>query len=225
MRAVSGTAALVAACVLGLVACGDGGGSTKAAAGGDQAAAAKIVLLKSDFPAGWTSTPHQATPADDTTRQQFAQCLGIPDPKTLQTGDAQSPDFAKGQTTTASSEARFVHTDAQASAALAAYQTGKGTDCFKQTLTSALPGQLPQGATTSNLAVQQLTFPTLKDGTAAYQASLTVSIASGISVPVYVDLVIFRAGRAEVTLTTVNTGSPFDSGLEKKLAQNLAARA
>ena len=37
--------------------------------------------------------------------------------------------------------------------------------------------------------------------------------------PVYVDFIVFRAGRAEVTLATTNLASPFDTKLEQDLAK------
>ena len=196
-----------------------------APAGGNRAKAARSTLQGSDLPSGWSSAPHQASPDEAAVTAQLAQCLGITDPTTRTTADVHSPDFSKGQTTTASSEVRFMRADADASADLAAFQSGKGPQCFKQTIEKALPSRLPPGASTSDLAVRQLDFPPLKDGTAAYQASLTVSLGGGINLPVYVDFVLFRAGLAEVILNTLNTGSPFDANLEKDLARKMAGRA
>jgi hypothetical protein len=215
-------AASVAVLVLG--ACGGGGGGTKPPAGGDKGAAERINLEQSDFPSGWTSSAHAASAEEQAVVRQFTECLGLPDAASHTAADVHSPDFAQGQTTTASSEVRFVRTDADASAGLAAFQSSKGPDCFRQTVDRALPGRLPQGATTSNLSARQLEFPTLKDGTAAYQVSLTVSLGGGISLPVYADLIFFRAGRAEVTLNALNTGSPFSADLEKTLAGKMADR-
>ncbi|MCU1448986.1 MAG: hypothetical protein JWP02_1156 [Acidimicrobiales bacterium] len=211
--------------VLALGACGRGGGGAKATAGGDKGAAERINVKQSDFPSGWTSSPHAASAEEQAVVRQFTECLGVPDVGSHTIADVHSPDFAQGQTTTASSEVRVVRTDADASADLAAFQSGKGPDCFRQTVERALPGRLPQGATTSNLSARQLEFPTLKDGTAAYQVSLTVSLGGGISLPVYADLIVFRAGTAEVTLNALNTGSPFAADLEKTLAMKMADRA
>ena len=218
--------AAVIGSLVALAACGggSGGGSSKAAPTADRTAAGKIVLRPSDFPSGWTSQPHAAGPNQAATVRQLGECLGVGDPATHTTADVNSPDFSKSQGTTATSEARFVQTDAQASSDLAGFQAAKATDCLKQALEAISKERLPSGLTPSGLTVQQLQFPTLKDGTAAHQASFTIPVA-GTNVPVYVDFIVFRAGRAEVTLATTNLGSPFDPKLEQDLGKNMAGRA
>jgi len=211
-----------------LTACGgSGGGSTSgkaAAPAADKAAAAKIVLRPSDFPSGWTSQPHAEGPNQAATVRQLGECLGVGDPAAHTTADVNSPDFSKSQGTTAASEVRFVQTDAQAGTDLAGFQGAKATDCLKQALESISKERLPSGLTPGELTVQQLQFPTLRDGTAAHQASFTIPVA-GTNVPVYVDFIVFRAGRAEVTLATTNLGSPFDPKVEQDLAKKMADRA
>ncbi len=216
--------ALAIAAMSLLAACGGGGGktSTKADPAKDKTAAEKINLEQSDFPSGWTSAPHQASPEETASLQQLTQCVGIPDLAGHTSATAQSPDFSMGQATTASSIVTFVKTTSEASNDLAAFQSGKTPDCLKQFVQAIIKQRLP-GATPANLEVRQLQFPTLKDGTAAYQASFTVPVA-GTNLPVYADFIYFRAGRAELTMATVNPGSPFDSKLEQNLANKMAAR-
>jgi hypothetical protein len=219
-------AATVAAVAL-IGACGGDGGSTTAAKAdpaSDKAAAEKINLKASDLPAGWTSSPHQTSPEADATNKRFAECIGSSDPKARQTVDLHSPDFSKGQTTQASSEVQFVRTDADAKNDLAALQGAKTVGCIKTLVQEAAQRQLPAGTSASNVQAEQLSFPTLRDGAAAFRVSFTVA-AAGLNVPVYADAVFFRAGRAELSLTTVNAGSPFDANLEKDLAKKMADRA
>jgi len=211
--------ALLGACGGG----GGGGGSKSAAPATDKVAATKIVLKQTDFPSGWTSQAHAQGPNQAATVRQLGECLGVGDPAAHTTADVNSPDFNKSQGTTAASEARMVQTDAQASADLAGFQGPKATDCLKQALESISKERLPSGLTPSELTVQQMQFPTLKDGTAAHQASFTIPLA-GTNVPVYVDFIVFTSGRAEVTLATTNLGSPFDPKLEQDLAKKMADR-
>ena len=209
-----------------LSACGGGGGSSTskpAAPAADQASAAKINLRQTDFPSGWTSAAHQVTPQETATLKQLTTCVGIADLAGHTTATDRSPDFSTGQATSASSSVTFVKTDADASSDLGAFQSVKAPDCVKQAVQALISQQLP-GATPANLDVHQLNFPTLKDGTAAYQASFTVS-AAGTNVPVYADFVYFRSGRAEVSLVSTNLGSPFDPKLEQDLAKKMADRA
>lgn len=225
-----GLVAVAVAAVVVLGACGGGGGggggsssSAKASPGGDKALASKVVLKKPDLPAGWDAQPHTTDPTQAATIRQLSTCMGIGDPADHTTALVNSDDFSKGQSTSVSANVRFVQTGDQASADLAGFQGDKATGCMQKALEPVIKERLPSGFTPSNLAVQQLVFPTLKDGTAAHQASFTIPLA-GTNVPVYVDFIIFRAGRVELTLQTTNAGSPFDTKLEQDLAKKMADR-
>ena len=223
-----GLVAAAVAAVLLLGACGGGGGGStggaKASPGGDNALAAKIVLKKVDLLGGWDARPHTTDPTQAASIRQLSACMGISDPADHTTALVNSDDFSKGQTTSVSANVRFVQTVDQASTDLAGFQSDKATGCMQKALEPVIKERLPSGFTPSNLAVQQLVFPTLKDGTAAHQGSFTIPLA-GTNVPVYVDFIIFRAGRAEVTLQTTNAGSPFDTKLEQDLAKKMADRS
>jgi hypothetical protein len=214
---------LVALAVLGACSGGRSKSSGTASPKADKTAAVKINLRQADFPSGWTSSPHDASPEETATLKQLTQCVGIPDLAGHTSAMDRSADFSSGQATSASSNVTFVKTDADAVNDLGAFQSGKAPDCFKQAVLALAKQQLP-GATPENLEARQLQFPTLKDGTAAYQASFTVS-AAGTNLPVYADFVYFRAGRAEITLVTTNAGSPFDPKVEESLARKMASRA
>lgn len=214
------------ALLVGLVACGGGGGGggKSADAANDKAAAEKINLKQSDFPSGWTSKPHQTSPDDAAMNKRFFECLGGSDPTPRQTADVHSPDFTQGQVNQASSRVQFMRKDADTANDLAALQGSKTTDCIKTLVQEAAQKQLPSGTSVSGLTAEQLKVPTYREGTAAFRVSFTVA-ATGINVPIYADAVYFRAGRALVSLTTVNGGSPIDSDFEKSLARKLADRA
>jgi len=208
--------------LVGLAACG-GGGAKSANPTADKASADKISLKQSDFPSGWSSRPHKATPEETATLQQLTQCAGIPNMAAQVSATAQSPDFSQGQATTLVSSVTFVHTNADATNDLAAFQSGKASGCLKQMVDALFRQRLPASAP-GNLEVRQLQFPTLKDGTAAYQASFTVN-AAGTNIPLYADFVYFQAGRAIVTMAAYNSATPFDPKLEQDLAKKIASRA
>lgn len=213
------------ALLLGIVlaACGgSGNGNSKPSAAGDRATADRINLKPTDFPAGWTSAPHQG---DADSVRQFFSCLAISDPATRFPTVVHSPDFNMGQNTSASSEVRMARSDADAVSDLAAYQSSKGPPCFEQTIKNQLASRLPPGATANVSLVTQFDVPPVKDGSAAYQATLTLATSQGINVLAYVDLVIFRAGRAEVFLNGLNTGSPLDPNVVKDLMKKMADRS
>lgn len=200
-----------------LTACG-GGSGTKA-----EPVPAKIVLQQSDFPSGWTSKPHQASPDDASTRQRFFRCIGAIDPTTQQSGDAHSPDFNQGQLNQASSEAQVLTKESDAADDLAALQGPKTVDCVKGLVQEAAQKQLPAGTSITDVTAAQLKFPTLKDGSAAVQVSFAVQ-TGGVNVPIYADIIYFKSGRSLVSLSTVNGGSPMDPKLEESLAQKMADR-
>jgi hypothetical protein len=222
-------AALVAvvAALTTLASCGGGNGgsgNTKADPAADKTTAEKIVLKQSDFPSGWTSKPHQTAADDTATKARFDACIGAPDPRTQQTADAHSPDFIQGQVNSTSSEALMVNNESVAADVLAALQGPKTVDCVKTLVQEAAQKQLPGGAPAANVAAEQLKFPTLKDGTAAVRTSFTFE-TGGVNVLIYADIVYFKSGRALVSLSTVNAGTPMDSKVEESLAQKMAARA
>ena len=190
----------------------------------DKATAVKINLRESDFPSGWKSTPYNPTPQQAASPRQLAQCLGSAAAASQATADVHSPDFATGQTTMAASNVHVARTEADAGNELAAYQSGKGPECFKQSFEPVVQARLPAGTTASDMAVHQLDFPTLRDGTAAYQASFTLPLG-GNNVAVYSDYIVFQAGRSLVNMFTTSVGSPFDPKLEKDLANKMAGRA
>jgi hypothetical protein len=209
-----------------LTACSGGGGSTTSAdTTSDNATAEKIVLKQADLPSGWTSKTHQTSPDDATTRKRFFECIGATDPKPQQSAAVHSPDFTQGQLNQASSELQFRKTATNASDDMAALQGAKTVDCVKQLGQEAAQNQLPTGTSITDLIAAQLKFPTLKDGTAAVRVSFTVATSGGVNVPIYADVVYFRAGRALASLSTVSGGAPMDAKLEEGLAQKMAARA
>jgi hypothetical protein len=210
-----------------LTACGggSGSGSTTTDTAGDNATAQKIVLKQTDLPSGWTSKTHQTSPDDATTRKRFFECIGGTDPKPQQSADVHSPDFTQGQLNQASSEVQLMKTAKDASDAMAALQGAKTVDCVKQLGQEAAQTQLPAGTSITDLTAAQLKFPTLKDGTAAVRVSFTVATSGGVNVPIYADVVYFRAGRALASLSTVSGGAPMDAKLEEGLAQKMASRA
>jgi hypothetical protein len=213
-------AALVALVIGAATLAACGGGSDKKA----DPVPAKIVLQQSDFPSGWSSKPHQTSPEDATANQRFFQCIGAVDPKTQQRAEAHSPDFTEGQLNRASSQAQVLAKEADAADALAALQGPKTVECMKSLVQESAQKQLPAGVSVSDVNAAQLKFPTLKDGTAAVQVSFAVQ-TGGVNVPIYADIIYFKSGRALVSLSTVNSGSPMDSKLEESLAQKMADRA
>lgn len=79
----------------------------------------------------------------------------------------------------------------------------------------------------ASVAVAPLVFPVPAPGGAfAYRMALsTVASSRQTSIPVFVDLAGFVAGRALVELETVSAGALFPADLERRLLAHLVARA
>ena len=212
--------------LVALTACGGGGGgsSNSGDPSTDKATAEKIVLKQADFPVGWKATPHQSSPDDAASKTRFFECIGASDPTPDETADVRSPDFSQGQVTQAASEVQLMRTESNAVDELTALQGGRTVDCIKALIQEGAQKQLPAGTAVTDLTAAQLRFPTLKDGAAAVRVAFTIQ-TGGVNVPIYADAIYFRSGRAIVSLTTVNGGSPMDNKLEEDLAQKMASRS
>lgn len=232
--------ALVA--VLGVGACGNGGDegddqalSTTTTAGSpgapsatsapgpadDQAVVDRIVLKASDFPPGWTSTPAEPD-AGDAGDKALAECLGVPLPENRP--EAESPEFSRGELTQVSSSAELAATEEEAASEFAALEGPKANPCFKQQFDKALAEQAGD-VTFAPAEIEVLEPPTAGDEALALRLTTGISAPDGSTVAIYADFVFIRKGRAEISLSFINAGQPFDSALAGGLTQKLASRA
>jgi len=237
---VSGAALVVAALLAG----GCGGGSKKPAASAtsssviattttvsppattatqaaDQAHAAALVLQQSDLPAGWSATPHQKTPTEDTDSQQLAACVGAPDPATAYTTNLDGPDLDMGDAAVSSS-VDFVRTPALAQADLAALRGAKFAPCVKTFATASLQREIQTsaGTTLEGVTLDPLAVASIGDASLAIRLIGSLRVQAQ-TVAVYVDLVFVLKGRAEVTASFTRSAQPFDAVLERSLVAKL----
>jgi hypothetical protein len=225
---------------LGAGACGDDGddgddeattstttaapGETSSSTGpatGDEAVVAKMVLQQSDFPAGWTAAPSEEEEDDDADRK-VAECVGVEfDPDRP---EATSPEFSRGELTQVSAAAELAPTPDVAAAELAAIKSPKANECIKTAFNETVAEGSP-GVTFSPAQVEVRQAPALGDGAHAVRLSTGVNAPDGSTVPIYADFVFIQKGRAELSLTFINAGQPFDEALARDLAAKLASRA
>jgi hypothetical protein len=232
------SAALVAAAAVVLLAapaCGGNGGGDD---GDDTAAgsaivpeaqerAESIVLKLADFPDGWRAS----APEDEGGQEEFNKCMGVDLSELTKIGDADSQDFAMGESTQAQSTAVIYESDQQAEDAIseaAAGMSGSAAeDCFQDVVEEALKDE--KGFKLGEVDVGELSFtPPDVDEAKAWQIVIPVEITSGaaegLSPDVYIELVALREGDTVASVRTQDVLTEFDSELRNQLVQTVADR-
>ena len=210
-------------------ACGGNGGGN---GGGDDTAseraiepeaqerAESIVLKLTDFPNGWRASAAE----EDESQNEFNKCIGVDYSGLTRIGDAESQDFAKGDSTEASSEVAVFESDQQAEDGMSEYATGMSSsaaeDCFQDLIEEALRGE--KGFKLGEVDVGELSFtPPDVDEAKAWQIVVPVEITSGagegFSADAYVEQVMLREGDTVASVTTQDVLTEFDPELRNQL--------
>jgi hypothetical protein len=222
------------AVLLTLPACGGGNNASSPStttsttvpdAATDAATARSLLLVGSDLPVGWKSSPHPEDTAEDKEFDQaIADCIGLSDPKRA-TADIQSPDFELGDASVGSS-ANLTATRADFEQDVAALNSPKYVACSDQLFEEELKRQFAEdvpGATIDDVNVARVESPTYGEVTVALKGTVTIS-ASDRTVTMYVSDYAYGQGRSEVDVSFFNVGAPFDPALEKSLLAKAVAK-
>lgn len=218
--------ALAIIVALGLAVSGCGGdkkSESGGAAAADRATAQKLVLVASDFPAGWTGTAPSPDPEADAQDKAFAECVGGVDPAVSESATVDGHGFSKDNAEV-NSEVTVVKTDEHAQTDLAGLTSGKLEGCVKDFASDAVKSELEgSGATLASLTFDPLSVDKIGDATEAFRFTATVS-AGGQSLTLFLDLVFILKDRAEISLSFSEVGKPFDEALRKSLLDKMAAK-
>jgi hypothetical protein len=227
---VRAVAALAVAVLAAATACGGGGGSdtraAKRAINRDaQQQAESINLRLSDFPDGWRASP---STSDAAAQKKFRKCIGVDLSTVTLTGDASSKDFAKGDNTSASSQAQISETASQAIDGMKRVSRGLSSaetkDCVRKFIGST-PGYKVGEIDVGELKV---TPPPNVDSAKAWEILVplegTSGTANGLSVSVYDDIVYLRKGNIVANVATSDVFSPLDETLRAHLVRTVASR-
>jgi hypothetical protein len=230
------SAALVSAAAAVLVAVpacgGNGGGGDDTAPGSAiepaaQKRAESTLLKLADFPDGWRAS----APEDQGGQEKFNKCLGVDLSGLTKIGDADSKDFAKGESTQASSSTVIYKSDQQAEDAISkagAAMSGTAAEgCFQDVVEKAVRGE--KGFKLGDVDVGELSFtPPDVDEAKAWQIVIPLEVTSGalkgLSPDVYIELVALREGDTVASVTTQDVLTEFDSELRNQLVQTVAGR-
>ena len=206
---------------MGLVG-GAAGFSTSAGAathGSSLQAQAKLALLvRSDFPKGWTAPKGSGHNNDLPPSDQLAQCAGI-SPSLLSENPPQvnSPDFSsKDQSLEVDDVVSEFSSVADAKAQFGAMSNPKTAECLNQLATSDKSffiGTVPTGTTVGTITVTP--GPSIP-GTASFVQHTPID-TQGISVTVTKTEVVFVHGRLGQLLVFLGYGPTFPASLERHL--------
>lgn len=189
----------------------------------DKALGAKINLVAADFPAGWEEGPASSDSVDsDASDKELADCLGVPDPKSIDSASVDSPDFSKGVLTTISSSVDVFKNSDDAKKDLAKGRNSKFTECFKKQLSDVITKEA-QGATVGTVTLDRKADPKFGDEGLAYRLVMPLE-AAGQKVTLNFDLYIMRKGRVEASLFFLDSPNPVDASLQTSLLGKVGGR-
>jgi hypothetical protein len=192
------------------------------------AVAAAISLRHGDLP-GLKEQPNPITAQETAANDQLTACIGgVPASRAL--ADTQSADFS---TSSGTSETVNSATEILPSVALVAKDFGaitgrRGLPCLLAELRGELVGKPPKGETVSGHAWHLAPVVSGAGGAFADRFSVVVRVVhktTTLILPLYVDLIGFIYGQAEVSLSIETVGSEPSGSLERTLAARLLARA
>jgi hypothetical protein len=170
-------------------------------------------LQLSDLPAGYTVAPPDPSSDDPRADAQFAKCAGtVPKRKSL--ADVSSDSFEL-QTDSSyiqvSSDVEVMQSSALVRKDLRVAKSKRGRKCFTQALRKELGSQ---GTDVASLSVA-LMKPGVPGGL-GYRIKVMVR-GNGVTVPVYVDLLVFGKGPVEAGVVVTSTPVPAVRSDENKL--------
>lgn len=181
----------------------------------DQAIADASVFQLSDFPTGWREVE------DDDPNEGADNCFKPDYEGTTLTGRAESDNYERGETTSATSGAAVLASTEDAEAVFEQMSDGSLAECIAEFLED--PPDLPSDVSVTRVQTARLALPALGDESDARQVVAEFE-SEGLSPSAYVDLVIVRSGRAISAMLFFDVLSAFDSAEEVRLAKVVVQR-
>jgi hypothetical protein len=196
-----------------------------------QQRAESVNLTLADFPKSWRAS----SPEGDNRADKFNECIGVDYSELTKIGEAESQDFAQGDSTEASSHVVIFKDEQQAEDAMREHSEGLGgaaaEDCFQDLIEKAVndDGGGDNGFKLGEVDLGELSFaPPDVDEAKAWQIVIPVEITSGVGEGfepnVFVELIVLREGDTVAVLATQEVLAEFDHDLRAELVRTLAGR-
>jgi hypothetical protein len=186
----------------------------------------QALLRLSDLPAGWTATPAERRKRGGSLDARLAACLHVSaalvkaDPT-----EVRSPTFLKaGESMTNGVILRS--TPRVAEEHVAVYSMRGTPRCMSTALTGTLArelGSLPPSVSLAPAQVKRASLPSEGDRSLAYSFTLPITVGAR-RVPIYIDAVVVRVGRATSALVFSGTGRRVPAATEVRMTALTANR-
>jgi hypothetical protein len=194
-----------------------------------QTRAGAVVLMLSDFPAGWRAGSADET--DEDAEEDFRRCVGVDLSALTIIGEVDSDSFAMGSSTEVGSSVAVFESEQMArdafEARAAAFERERADRCLAELIGDPEDEDLEFG----ELELGAVSFrpPEGVDDAGAWQLVLPVRGVSGtesegVSAAAYVDIVTLRVGDTVAELQAGDVLSPFDPVLFDELVAAVAGR-
>ncbi len=226
MRVIAVILALSAACGGPLAVSASGGRpTTKRQA---EAFVNAVNLRAGDVPGFKGSTKHEhETAAEKRLEQEMLRCAGWAGfGSGIAEGSSQSFKHETGKAALdVSSSVSVARSSAVAAKELAEMRSGRTKECLSRYLDQLFEGQKHQGATFGPVTVIAVAPPAPgRSGSFGWVIAMTITLHR-VALPVYLEILGFTNGPAEVTLFTSSLPTPFPAAVEHRLFSLLVERA
>lgn len=184
--------------------------------------AKKALLVSSDLPSGWTSTPSANNNSSFPGATQLAGCLGIPTSIiTNNPPTANSPEFDSKNQLQSVNDSVAVYPSAKAAQAdHASLVNPKTPSCLTDVLNgsarSALASQFGSGATLGNILVSRSPATEFAPGSANFTAFMPIT-THGVTLNLELTVVDYVKSRYEQTVVFTSVQTPFPASLARHL--------
>ncbi len=204
-------------------------GAAHASSAPSARAIAQHALLRiSDFPSGWVATPTRRRSSQPTLSAEVAACLHIPASEVARPSDeVRSPRFHGPRGQSVGSSADVAATEARARRSISLVARPGATAClasaFDRSVREGLGSGRLAGVSIGRAAVRTLPMPRVGDESVALRITIPLA-AAGRRLPVIVDGIELRVGRADASITTMALGAPPPQATDLHLAGLVATR-
>jgi hypothetical protein len=177
----------------------------------DRALGSRALLRLADFPTGWTASTRHREASQPKLEREIASCLHIAPSLVNETDPAEvrSPDFKHAGGAEISNTVTVTSTAGVAAEQLAVFAKPETARCLRRGMEQELRytfshakagGKTPAGVSFGRATVERMSFPTVGDQSVAYRVGVSITTKT-LHVPLYFDVVLVRAGRAEISLS------------------------
>jgi hypothetical protein len=190
------------------------------------AALQAAVVQPTELPAGWTGTPHQASPDEAASNAALLKCVGARDTSPDQVNDEHSPDFATSTGSSISSAATSYRSQQDIDDDVAVLTNPKVSGCFTDQMLAVLNSSgLPEGATIGAPRIQITAGSNGGPGNVVAAGTGTIPVTvDGQQITFFLNVAFITGRLTEGEVDFFGIGTPVPADLQSSLVTAVAAR-